>query len=87
MLFFTATETSDVVYQLRMSCELGDPTNSPQLVMLDIPDSGAYYVYDGDNITSEMIKTFIEEYDDEKLERKELQEEDEEDDEGAGDAA
>ena len=28
-----------------------------------------------------------EEYDDEKLERKELQEEDEEDDEGAGDAA
>ena len=31
MLFFTATETSDVVYQLRMSCELGDPTGSPQV--------------------------------------------------------
>jgi hypothetical protein len=47
MLFFTATETSDVVYQLRTSCELGEPTTTPQLVILDIPDSGAYYVFDG----------------------------------------
>ncbi len=47
MLFFTATETSDVVYQLRTSCELGEPTSTPQLVILDIPDSGAYYVFDG----------------------------------------
>ena len=31
MLFFTATETSDVVYQLRMSCELGEATNVPQV--------------------------------------------------------
>merc|ERR1712205_134343 len=50
MLFFTATETSDVVYQLRISCDLGEPTGTPQLVVLDIPDSGAYYVFDGDNI-------------------------------------
>jgi len=78
MLFFTATETSDVVYQLRMSCELGEATSTPQLVMLDIPDSGAYYVFDGDNIDSEMLRSFIEDYDDEKLERKELQEEEEE---------
>jgi hypothetical protein len=31
MLFFTASETSDVVYQLRMSCELGEPTSTPQV--------------------------------------------------------
>ena len=31
MLFFSATETSDVVYQLRMSCELGEPSSSPQV--------------------------------------------------------
>ena len=31
----------------------------PQMVILDIPDSGAYYVYDGDNIDAEMIRTFI----------------------------
>ena len=30
-----------------------------QMVILDIPDSGAFYVYDGDNITAEMIQTFI----------------------------
>lgn len=30
-----------------------------QLVMLDIPDSGAYYVFDGDNIDSEMLRSFI----------------------------
>jgi thioredoxin-related protein len=74
MLFFTATETSDVVHQLRMSCELGEPTASPQMVILDIPDSGAYYVFDGDNITTETMSSFIEDYDEERLERKELQE-------------
>ena len=31
MLFFTASATSDVVYQLRMSCDLGEPTNVPQV--------------------------------------------------------
>ncbi len=35
MLFFTATETSDVVHQLRMSCEMGEPTASPQMVSFD----------------------------------------------------
>ena len=43
-------------------------------VILDIPDSGAYYVFDGDNITTETMSTFIEDYDEERLERKELQE-------------
>jgi len=86
MLFFTATETSDVVYQLRMSCELGEPSSTPQMVILDIPDSGAFYVYDGDNVDTEMIRVFIEDYDDEKLERKELNEDEEEEEEGAGDA-
>lgn len=78
MLFFTATETSDVVEQLRVSCELGEPTTTPQLVILDIPDSGAYYLHDGDNITTEEISAFIEDYDEERLERKELLEEEEE---------
>jgi hypothetical protein len=43
-------------------------------VILDIPDSGAYYVFDGDNITTETMSAFIEDYDEERLERKELQE-------------
>jgi hypothetical protein len=30
-----------------------------QLVILDIPDSGAYFVFDGDNITKEEIFQFI----------------------------
>ena len=30
-----------------------------QMVILDIPDSGAFYVYDGDVIDTEMIRTFI----------------------------
>jgi thiol-disulfide isomerase/thioredoxin len=84
MLFFTATETSDVVYQLRMSCELGEPTGVPQLVILDIPDSGAYYVFDGENISTENVTAFIEDYDEERLERKELQEDEEGEGEGDG---
>mmetsp|Transcript_654 Transcript_654/g.1739 ORF Transcript_654/g.1739 Transcript_654/m.1739 type:complete len:231 (-) Transcript_654:76-768(-) len=82
MLFFTATETSDVVYQLRLSCELNEPTSTPQLVILDIPDSGAYYVFDGDDLSTENIRQFIEDYDNERLERKELQEDEEEAGEG-----
>jgi hypothetical protein len=31
MLFFTASETSDVVEQLRASCGLGEPTATPQV--------------------------------------------------------
>jgi hypothetical protein len=46
-----------------------------------VRDSSAHM--SGDNITTENISAFIEEYDEEKLERKELQEEDEEED-GAG---
>ncbi len=53
-------------------------------VILDIPDSGAYYVFDGDNITTENISQFIEDYDEERLEKKILQE-DAEDGEGEGD--
>ena len=29
------------------------------MVILDIPDSGAFYVYDGDNVDTEMIRVFI----------------------------
>ena len=83
------------------------------MVVLDIPDSGAYYVFDGDNVnpkphkcsnpehsthnsahnsklktltpnqvTTENISLFIEDYDEERLERKELQEDEEEGEEG-----
>ena len=51
-------------------------------MLLDIPDSGAYYVYDGNSITTEEIRSFIQDYDDEKLERRELQEDEEEAAEG-----
>jgi hypothetical protein len=108
MLFFTATESNDVVHQLRMSCDLGEPTSTPQMVssihfdhtkifrqylyctklkileqvLLDIPDAGAYYVYDGNSVTTEEIRLFIQDYDDERLERRELQEDEEEGQEG-----
>jgi hypothetical protein len=51
-------------------------------VLLDIPDAGAYYVYDGNSVTTEEIRLFIQEYDDERLERRELQEDEEEGQEG-----
>ena len=72
ILFFTATETTDVVHQIRLSCGLGEPT--PAMVLLDIADAGAYYVYDGASVTTEAIRSFIQAYDDDRLERRELQE-------------
>ena len=46
-------------------------------VLLDIPDAGAFYVYDGTNVTTEEIRLFLQDYDDERLERRELQEDEE----------
>ena len=40
-------------------------------------------MFDGDNIDAENIRTFIEDYDEERLERKELQEDEEEADDAA----
>ena len=51
-------------------------------MLLDIPDAGAFYVYDGNSITTEEIRLFIQDYDDEKLERRELQEDEEDAQEG-----
>jgi hypothetical protein len=39
-------------------------------------------VFDGENISTENVQDFIEDYDEERLERKELQEDDEEGEEG-----
>jgi hypothetical protein len=72
ILFFTATETTDVVHQIRLSCGLGEPTATPAMVLLDIADAGAYYV--GASVTTEAIRSFIQAYDDDRLERRELQE-------------
>ena len=57
-----------------LACILASLLTLVLQVILDIPDSGAYYVFDGDNITTETMSTFIEDYDEERLERKELQE-------------
>mmetsp|Transcript_816 Transcript_816/g.1961 ORF Transcript_816/g.1961 Transcript_816/m.1961 type:complete len:225 (+) Transcript_816:813-1487(+) len=96
ILFFVATETNDVVHQLRVSCEIGEASNTPQMVitptsvnwfpcltvvfsqvLLDIPDAGAFYVYDGQSITTDDIRGFLQAYDEEQLERRELQEDEE----------
>ena len=33
ILFFIATDTNDVIHQIRLSCGLGEPTATPQMVM------------------------------------------------------
>lgn len=49
MLFFIATKKGEgPVSQVRKLTQLGEePPAKPQLMILDIPDDGGYYVYDG----------------------------------------
>ena len=47
-------------------------TEEPTLLLLDIPDDGGFYTRVG-GITAEAIKTFLADYKDKKLDRKQLQ--------------
>lgn len=71
-LFFVATKKGEgPVDQIRKLTQLGDPNGKPQLVILDIPDDGGYYVYDGDVDAAAMGK-FLAAYKAGTLARKQL---------------
>lgn len=74
MLFFTAKSNSGVVPQIRKLCELGEASaGACQMVILDIPDEGGYYVCeDSGKITAGNIRSFLDGYKNKTLTRKQL---------------
>merc|ERR1711998_663194 len=65
--FFSASE-SGITSQIRKLTGVTEV----KLIMLDLDDSGAFYVHDGD-VTADSVRAFISGYESKSLERKQLQ--------------
>jgi len=72
MLFFYAPVTEGPTSQVRQLTKLAAPTSKPQMLILDIPDSGGFYTSDATEVTTETITAFLDAYKGGKLERKQL---------------
>lgn len=58
--------------QIRSLCKLGDTGGKAELVLLDIPDDGGFYLYEGEQVTEEVVRSFVADYRSGKLTRKQL---------------
>ena len=75
MLFFYAPKDAEPAPQIRKLTKLGDATSAdgmPQMVLLDIPDDGGFYVSPATEVTAETVNGFLEAYGAGALERKQL---------------
>jgi nucleoredoxin len=70
-LFFQADKTGGPVPRIRELCKLAEET-APQLVLLDIPDNGGFYVGDAKQLTTDGLRKWLSDYKGSKLERKQL---------------
>jgi len=74
-LYFIAKSSDNITGQVRKLTKLGDATASPQMIILDIPDQGGFYVAEGPGKTAvdeAAIAKFVADYKAQKLERKQL---------------
>jgi len=70
-LYFVARAAGQVADQVRKLTKLGEAGAAPQLVILDIPDEGGFYVYEG-TVDADSIASFVAKYKAGGLERKQL---------------
>jgi len=73
LCFFAATKVEGgPVSQIRQMTKLGDAGSAPAMILLDIPDEGAYYVSDATEATATTIQAFLAAYKAGTLDRKQL---------------
>jgi len=73
MVFLYASKTGGPTEQIRRLTKLGEPSDKPQLCILDIPDEGGYYVASpATEVTTETLTAFLEAYKAGTAERKQL---------------
>ena len=70
-LYFVARAAGEVADQVRKLTKLGDAAAAPQLAILDIPDEGGFYVYEG-TVDADSIASFVAKYKAGGLGRKQL---------------
>lgn len=72
-LYFTASKAGgDIAGKVRQLTKVGTPDDKPKLVLLDIPNDGAYYVSPATEITHDTVTSFMEMYKAGALERQQL---------------
>jgi nucleoredoxin len=72
LLIFYAPKAEGPTEQIRKLTKLGEPSAKPQMVLLDIPDEGGYYVSPATEVTAETVSGFLEAYKAKALERQQL---------------
>jgi len=70
-LYFVARAAGQVADQVRKLTKLGEAGAEPQLLILDIPDEGGFYVHDG-KVGPDSVAAFVAKYKAGGLERKQL---------------
>jgi len=73
LIFFMANDVQGPPAQVRKLTKLGDPTPTPQLLLLDIPDNGGYYTCDAAELTEATVTDFLKAFKAGSLERKQLE--------------
>jgi len=71
-LFFYAPTGGGPIEQIRKLTKIAVEPNKPSIVLLDIPDSGGYYVSSATEVTADGINKFLDEFKSGALERKQL---------------
>jgi nucleoredoxin len=71
ILFFLAKTAGGPVPRIRELCKV-EASAAPQLILLDIPDNGGFYVGDAKQISTDGLRTWLSDYKASKLERKQL---------------
>ena len=72
MLFFYAPTSEGPATKVRELTKLGAPDSTPKLVLLDIPDSGGFYISPATEVTAETVTAFLDAYKAGSLERQQL---------------
>jgi len=72
MLFFAAKSGEGAVPQVRKLTKMDAVSDKPQLLLLDIPDNGGFYVAEPAELTAEAVNSFLASYKSGGLERMQL---------------
>lgn len=74
MLFFYSFQPNDIAAKIRSLCKVEPlgPKSATQMVLLNIPDNGGFYVSSAEEITKESVGSFLDSFKAGSLERKQL---------------
>merc|ERR1712224_319500 len=71
--FMIGTESAGISMQLRKMMSMAEESMAPKLMMINIPDNGAFHEGPEGEITAESVVKFVEAFQASTLERKQLQ--------------